>query len=113
MLHRHLIGDGVDDDRGYRSTSRGKYHNTKIGPKEETEANRFAASVLMPMDLINSLMEEKGISETTELARELRVSEHALSIRIGRPYESEKRNRNRDDFRHEKSPGFFANEKLP
>ena len=31
MLHRHLVGDGVDDDRAYRSTQVGKYHNTLIG----------------------------------------------------------------------------------
>ncbi len=52
MLHRHLIGDGVDDDRAYRSTSVGKYHNTQIGPDEEIEANKFAANLLMPRDRV-------------------------------------------------------------
>lgn len=34
MLHRKLIGDGLDDDRAYRSTEVGKYHNTLIGPRQ-------------------------------------------------------------------------------
>ena len=50
MLHRHLVGDGVDDDRAYRSTQVGKYHNTLIGPFEEREANKFAANLLMPRE---------------------------------------------------------------
>lgn len=85
MLHRHLIGDGVDDDRAYRSTAKGKYHNTAIGPRQETEANKFAANVLMPFELIKAL-KAKGIETPEDLARELGVSEHAMYIRLGRPY---------------------------
>lgn len=91
MLHRHLIGDGVDDDRAYRSTQAGKYFNTAIGPKEETEANRFAVSVLMPHDLIERLKEERGHTTPRELARDLEVSEHAMSIRLGVPYDRKMR----------------------
>ena len=53
--HRHLIGTGIGDDRAYRSTGAGRYHNTRIGPREETEANRFAANLLMPTHLIERL----------------------------------------------------------
>ncbi len=84
MLHRHLIGNGVDDDRLYRSTEIGKYHNTAVGPREETEANRFAASVLMPHDLIEA-KQHAGINSPAQLARELGVSEHAMCIRLGIP----------------------------
>lgn len=95
MLHRHLVGDGVDDDRAYRSTEQGRYHNTLIGPKEETEANRFAANVLMPHDLIEREKREKGLLElaaeeqaraVSEIAQRFGVSRHALSIRLGVPY---------------------------
>ena len=48
MLHRHLVGDDVPDDRAYRSPDAGKYHNTMIGPSEETEANKFVANLLWP-----------------------------------------------------------------
>lgn len=86
MLHRHLVGDGVDDDRAYRSTNVGKYHNTRIGPREETEANKFAASVLMPLNLIKEL-QSKGVTSPAALARQLGVSEHAMCIRLGVPYQ--------------------------
>ena len=82
MMHRGLIGDGVDDDRAYRSTHDGKYHNTAIGPKEETEANKFAASLLMPMNLIEMLRVE-GFKTPASLAHHLDVSEHAMRIRVG------------------------------
>ncbi|WP_316975925.1 ImmA/IrrE family metallo-endopeptidase [Shumkonia mesophila] len=86
MLHRHLIGDGLDDDRAYRSTAVGKYHNTNIGPKHETEANKLAASILMPHELIDDL-KRKGHQNPAQLARALNVSEHAMSIRISVPYD--------------------------
>lgn len=95
IYHRHLIGDGVDDDRGYRSVNSGKYHNTKIGPHEETDANKFAASVLMPPDMIDHY----GRIEATErgenpdnyrsfsiarvLASKFNVSEKAMLIQLG------------------------------
>ena len=87
MLHRDLVGSGVDDDCAYRSTQIGKYHNTMIGPAEETEANKFAANLLMPKDLVNS---ERGKSGATvqSLAKLFQVSEHAMSIRLGVAYEA-------------------------
>ena len=84
IYHRDLIGDGIDDDRAYRSTSVGRYHNTRIGPMQETEANRFAANLLMPYHLLDRLRAE-GLGRT-EMAHRLQVSEHALAIRTGQPY---------------------------
>jgi hypothetical protein len=85
MLHRDRIGDGIADDRAYRSTSSGKYHNTRIGPREETQANTFATSVLMPYELIEKLKAE-GIGAPGDLAKKLLVSEQAMCIRLGVPY---------------------------
>lgn len=85
MLHRHLVGDGLDDDRAYRSTEVGKYHNTLIGPKEETEANKFAANLLMPREAINRERVRLN-DDVSEMARLFGVSEHAMSIRMGIPY---------------------------
>ncbi len=87
MLHRHLVGDGVDDDKAYRSTAGGKYHNTNIGPQQETEANQFAAGLLMPKSLIERAKSATGFMNAAELARLFNVSEHAMSIRLGLPYE--------------------------
>lgn len=85
MLHRHLVGDGLDDDRAYRSTEVGKYHNTLIGPKEEREANKFAANLLMPREAINRERAKDGMT-VPQMARLFGVSEHAMSIRMGVPY---------------------------
>lgn len=84
MLHRSLIGDGIDDDRAYRSTEVGKYHNTAIGPHEETEANQFAANLLMPLETVNRVYSE--LRSVREVAKLFEVSEHAMSIRLGIPY---------------------------
>lgn len=81
MLHRKLIGEGVDDNRAYRSTDAGKYHNTEIGPREETEANRFAASVLMPTNLVRSKISNNPDVTNSQLALEFNVSEQAMQIR--------------------------------
>ncbi|WP_317056149.1 ImmA/IrrE family metallo-endopeptidase [Roseovarius rhodophyticola] len=85
MLHRHLVGDGIDDDRAYRSTESGKYHNTMIGPSEETEANKFAANLLMPRELVN-LEKKKPGTTVASMAQLFGVSEHAMSIRLGLSY---------------------------
>lgn len=85
MLHRYLLGDGIDEDRAYRSIADGKYKNTKIGAAEETEANKFAAGLLMPGDLIKQYR-DKGECSPEQLASHFGVSVHAMSIRLGVPY---------------------------
>lgn len=85
LKHRHLIGDGLDDDRAYRSTAAGKYHNTAIGPKQETEANKLAASILMPQDSIDEYVRMHG-KQVKKLADIFGVSEHAMSIQLGVEY---------------------------
>lgn len=84
FLHRHLIGAGIGDDRAYRSTGVGRYHNTAIGPLEETEANRFASNLLMPQHLLDLLA---GMGKTTpaEMADALQVSLPAMRVRLGLP----------------------------
>ncbi len=82
ILHRERVGDGVGDDRAYRSTNVGRYHNTLIGPREETEANRFAASVLIPKGP-TARLQAQGITDPKELAAKLGVSEQAMRIKLG------------------------------
>lgn len=86
MLHRHLIDEGIDDDRAYRSTDKGKYHNTQIGPSEETKANKFAANLLMPRDLINLEMDKLSGNKNDKIramAKKFEVSEQSMAIRLG------------------------------
>ena len=81
IYHRDLIGKGLDDDRAYRSTMNGRYFNTRIGPRQETEANKFAANLLMPWSLIED-MQRNGL-DSRQIADQLRVSEQAMAIRLG------------------------------
>lgn len=85
MLHRNLIGDGLDDDRAYRSAQIGKYHNTFIGPAEETEANKFAANLLMPKKMVDAEW-AKDKTTLSSMAALFQVSEHAMAIRLGLQY---------------------------
>ena len=78
MLHKEQIGDGVRDDALYRSG---------LSNRMEAEANRFAADILMPWHL---LTQEIGRDHDTipKLADIFHVSNSAMSIRIGVPYET-------------------------
>lgn len=82
--HRPIIGDGVNDSKTYRTTDSDRHYNPRILPEHETEANQFAASLLMPMDIVERLR-ARGLN-AEEIAKELQVSRHAASIRIGVPY---------------------------
>lgn len=77
VLHRELIGDGIADDVLYRSG---------ISNRAEAQANRFAANLLMPWHLLDPLLAE-GIVSVPELANRFQVSDSAMAIRLGVPYE--------------------------
>ncbi len=53
----------------------------RIGPREETEANKFAVGLRMPNHLIGQLHSE-GLSGA-RMAERMLVSEHAVAIRFG------------------------------
>ncbi|MPZ39896.1 MAG: ImmA/IrrE family metallo-endopeptidase [Rhizobiales bacterium] len=80
VFHRDLIGDGVDDDKLYRSTEGGNFYNTKIKKQHETEANRFAAVILMPKDLVIAAFERQP--DVKALAKDFQVSPAAMEIRL-------------------------------
>lgn len=87
MFHRHLIGDGLDDAKGYRSTNAGKYHNINIGPEEEAEANQFAVNLLMPMEIVKREWARHG-KKTDDatiqaVADKFDVSRGGMRIRLG------------------------------
>ena len=75
ILHQEAIGDGIVDDALYRSG---------LSNKQEIEANKFAAEILMPWHLINKAMNE-NINSIKDLATIFQVSESAMSIRLGIP----------------------------
>lgn len=76
FLHRDNIYDGVIDDTFYRSEH--------MSGAQETQANKFAADILMPYRLIENLA-KRGITGVDELANKFGVSTQAMSIRLGIP----------------------------
>jgi hypothetical protein len=80
VYHRDVIGDGIVDDAAYRSERIGQYGD-KIRREYETQANRFAAIVLMPTMLLDKL--QAADVPLPEMAKRLQVSEQALRIRLG------------------------------
>ena len=73
LLHRDLIDSGITDDVMYRS---------EAGGHHETQANRVAADIIMPFDLVKE-MYERG-HDTNALARMFGVSSGAMDIRLER-----------------------------
>lgn len=75
LLHRDRIGDGLVDDALYRSG---------LTTFEEVRANRLAADILMPFDLIEKSIKQ-GAKTVQELAALFRVSAQAMSVRLEIP----------------------------
>jgi hypothetical protein len=73
VLHRDQIGDLLTDDELYRSG---------LSSTQESEANRFAADILMPMHLVAQYIKRFG-SDPQVLAPLFKVSEAAMRIRLG------------------------------
>jgi Zn-dependent peptidase ImmA (M78 family) len=80
LLHQDLIGDGLKDDRAYRSTTIGTYSTALVGPAEEAAANRVAARVLMPAEKVAS--EARDFPSVDALAKRFQVSKKAMEIRL-------------------------------
>jgi Zn-dependent peptidase ImmA (M78 family) len=77
ILHKDKIGNGVSDDILYRSG---------LSNRVEVEANKWAADILMPWDLVVDAMQD-GHTELEDLAKVFEVSKSAMAIRLGSPYE--------------------------
>jgi len=78
ILHNYLIGEGITDNAAYRAN--GVAGNPNIGPREETEANKFASSLLMPAEAIIELQNQELNRE--QMAQALDVSPSALDVRL-------------------------------
>lgn len=76
ILHRDDLNNGIVEDALFRGG---------LSSKQETEANKLAAEILMPFPLIEKLM-GRGIRTIEELAEALEVSKAAISIRLGVSY---------------------------
>lgn len=80
LLHRDAIGDGITDDVLYRSG---------LSDQREAQANRLAADLLMPSDLIDRWIDRADALRVddvpTFLADKFNVSHAAMKIRLGVP----------------------------
>ena len=72
VLHREKIGDGISDDEMYRSG---------LSTSDEVAANKLAAQIIMPWELILKLKSE-GCDNPWKLAQKLEVSEAAINVRL-------------------------------
>jgi len=88
VLHKDKIGNGIDDSENYRPVRR---IDTVAGELEESEANNFAANILMPEDLVIRYAKERGVLDGNakekdealqEIATAFQVSKAAMKIRI-------------------------------
>lgn len=76
ILHRDQLVHGDIEETLYRGG---------LSDRLETEANKLAADILMPLSLIEDLI-NKGITSIEELAEALEVSKTAIGIRLGASY---------------------------
>lgn len=72
LLHRDLIGDGIEDTALYRSG---------LSDQTEVEANRLAAQILMPGALVKGVF-RAGLKHLAGLSAAFQVSEEAMRIRL-------------------------------
>lgn len=79
VYHRDLLGEGVGDNRAYRTDGTDR-PNANIRPIHERQANSFAANVLMPRHRLSAVAGET----TAALATRFGVSQAAMKIRLGR-----------------------------
>lgn len=76
ILHRDRLENGdLIDDAMYRSG---------LSTREEVAANNLAAQILMPMELIQKLINQ-GTKDVPSLAEKFQVSQAAMKIRLGIP----------------------------
>ena len=77
IYHKGKMDSPITDNIMYRAEN-----NLEIGRKEESQANSFAANVLMPEPLVRKLVEKHGKKNIDAIADELGVSRQAMKIRI-------------------------------
>lgn len=73
VLHRDLIEDGIVDNALYR--------DDRIGDWLERQANRYAATLLMPMTMVRDAW-DRGQQTAAALSRSFKVSEAVAQIRM-------------------------------
>ena len=74
LFHKHMMTEDIEDNALYHSD---------LPISEEVEANKFAAWLLMPDELIAEYLEQ-GL-DMDAMARKFNVSRHAMAIKLNLP----------------------------
>tara|TARA_R110002072_G_scaffold15856_14_gene62739 strand:+ start:1099 stop:1605 length:507 start_codon:yes stop_codon:yes gene_type:complete len=78
LLHREYIKNGIVDSALYRSN---------LSSYKETQANKLAADILMPVEAVRAALNDLGGQKTDDnarvLASEFKVSVPAMKVRLG------------------------------
>ncbi|WP_292341350.1 ImmA/IrrE family metallo-endopeptidase [Mesorhizobium sp.] len=82
VLHRSLIGEGIDDNIKYRSAADGEFYNTAIDEIHEQQANSFAASLLIPERLLRGYLFDHRNEPLKRTATAFQVSPSAMRWRL-------------------------------
>jgi len=86
LKHQFAAGEHVHVDKGHYVSQRGPRSSTGLDPKE-TEANQFAAALLMPTRLLQQAITGLGVPHlldhhVSNLAEAFNVSEQSMIIRL-------------------------------
>lgn len=76
LLHKALLGDKYPENFLLRGG---------LSNKQETEANKLAAQLLMPYPKIDEYIETHDSFSIADMAKDFDVSSQAMSIRLGIP----------------------------
>lgn len=82
VLHRSLIGSGIDDDTKYRSTPTGDLYNSQINDIHERQANAFAATFLIPERQLRDYLDNNHGVSLKNLSNKFQVSPSAMRWRV-------------------------------
>ncbi len=79
-LGHHMLGHATND-RQFRDGA--KEFNIHTHDPFEVQANKFAAELLMPKEMVDFLIEKKEITDLKQLAKKFDVSTMAMKFRLG------------------------------
>ena len=80
-LGHFLLNHVTNDNTRYRADDLNNFSSTTFDPME-TQANDFAANLLMPKPAINHFINNTELSSVSELANAFKVSEAAMYYRL-------------------------------
>jgi Zn-dependent peptidase ImmA (M78 family) len=85
VLRHKFDNENVHIDRGFHAIPRLSSAVSGVDERE-VEANQFAASLLMPANFVNEIIQEVGLPLTenkiSDIAKLFKVSEQAMTIRL-------------------------------